>query len=347
MSNPSFAFQWHITDECDQRCKHCYLFAEDRCAGFDRMQYCDMVRVLDDIESFGHEMKRDPYVYLTGGDPILHPDFWKLAELLHARGIMWAVMGNPFHLTPKVCARMKALGCRKYQLSFDGLRETHDDFRMPGSFDASVHAVKTIRDAGIWCAVMTTVSSANADEIPELIDLMAKLEIDVYAFGRYCPTSGQRASEFHIEPADYRRFLLRCQERIEVHEAAGCKTTFQRKDHLWTLLEWEQGKLVIPPEAEDGMVYDGCHCGTSHMTILPNGDVYACRRMESKVGNVFERSLKDIFLGSAMESCRQFAKFEKCSKCELAGWCRGCPAVSFGYTGNMYSADPQCWKEVA
>lgn len=21
-----FAFQWHITDECDQRCKHCYIF---------------------------------------------------------------------------------------------------------------------------------------------------------------------------------------------------------------------------------------------------------------------------------------------------------------------------------
>lgn len=21
-----FSFQWHITDECDQRCKHCYIF---------------------------------------------------------------------------------------------------------------------------------------------------------------------------------------------------------------------------------------------------------------------------------------------------------------------------------
>lgn len=24
-----FAFQWHITDACDQRCKHCYIFSED------------------------------------------------------------------------------------------------------------------------------------------------------------------------------------------------------------------------------------------------------------------------------------------------------------------------------
>ena len=28
---PYFAFQWHITDTCDQRCKHCYIFAENNC----------------------------------------------------------------------------------------------------------------------------------------------------------------------------------------------------------------------------------------------------------------------------------------------------------------------------
>lgn len=22
-----FAFQWHITEACDQRCKHCYIYA--------------------------------------------------------------------------------------------------------------------------------------------------------------------------------------------------------------------------------------------------------------------------------------------------------------------------------
>ena len=26
-----FSFQWHITDECDQRCKHCYIFSGEDC----------------------------------------------------------------------------------------------------------------------------------------------------------------------------------------------------------------------------------------------------------------------------------------------------------------------------
>ena len=149
-----------------------------------------------------------------------------------------------------------------------------------------------------------------------------------------------------MEPLEYRALLVACQERIDELQTAGCKTTFQKKDHLWTLLDWEQGRFRIPEGAQCGKVYDGCHCGIAHMTMLPTGDVYACRRMESKIGNVHEASMYDLFMGQNMEAHREFSKFEKCSRCELAGWCRGCPAVAAGYTGNMYAPDPQCWKEV-
>lgn len=70
----------------------------------------------------------------------------------------------------------------------------------------------------------------------------------------------------------------------------------------------------------------------------------ACRRVtNSKVGNVFEDRLADIWITS-MEKYRNYDQFTKCSKCELKAWCRGCPAVSNGTNGSFYSADPQCWK---
>jgi radical SAM/SPASM domain protein of ACGX system len=343
---PAFAFQWHITDECDQRCEHCYIFSNGACAGFERMSWDEMTHVISSAEEMCESFGRVPYFYVTGGDPILHPEFWRLAGLLHEQGHMWCVMGNPFHITDDVAARMKALGCRKYQLSLDGLEATHDRFRKPGSFAETMRAIKCLQKAGIWVAIMNTVSSVNAPEIPQLIDLAAQLEVDVFTFGRYCPTSGQKRDEFHIAPADYRAFLLRCQERIDAHQAAGCKTYFQLKDHLWKLLLWEQGRFEIPADAKPGMIYDGCHCATGHMTILPDGRVFACRRMESCVGNVHEASLREIFLSQAMEEKRNFKAFEKCQRCKLFSWCRGCPAVSYGYTGNMYAPDPQCWAEV-
>ena len=94
------------------------------------------------------------------------------------------------------------------------------------------------------------------------------------------------------------------------------------------------------------MIYGGCNCGNCHLTILPSGDVYACRRVQnSRVGNVFEERLADLWV-CQMERYRDYTKFEKCSKCELLAWCRGCPAVASGRDGNFYGADPQCWKEV-
>ena len=337
-----FPIQWHVTDACDQRCKHCYIFAEGA-PPVVTMPYEVCERVVEQIEGLCQRLNMDPYVYLTGGDPILHQDFWRVMELLHRRSIRIAIMGNPFHLTPEVCARMQELGCVKYQLSLDGLRETHDGFRKPGSFEATLAAIPLIQGAGMWANVMTTVSAANAAELPDLIDLVADLNVDVYAFGRYCPTSGQRVDEFHMEPLAYRDLLIECQRRIVAQKERGARTFYYKKDHLWKLLEWEQGTFTIPAGTDSHAFHDGCHCGRGHLTILPTGTVFACRRMDSPVGDVARESLASIYFGDRMDAYRNIGGFEKCAACPLHGWCRGCPAVAFGYTGSRYAADPQCW----
>ena len=339
---PYFAIQWHITDYCDQRCKHCYIFSEGHPA-LITTPYDELVRTLSEIQTFCDKLNRTPYIYLTGGDPILHPNFWELLTLFHDKGMRFCIMGNPFHLTSEVCKRMKDLGCVKYQLSLDGLEQTHDMFRKPGSFNCTLEAIKTIKESGMWCAVMSTVSKTNMDEIPQLIDLVDELGVDVYAVGRYCPTSVEKAYDenIHIPPLEYRAFLERCWEKYEAHK--NSKTTYQLKDHLWTLFLYEKGIYKLP---ESNEITDGCNCGRNHVTILPNGDVYACRRMESKVGNIKENNLYDIWLGDNMNAYRQYDKFTKCAKCELKNVCRGCPSVTYGYTHDMYAADPQCWKEV-
>ncbi len=338
---PYFAIQWHITDVCDQRCKHCYIFSEGH-LGLISARPNELKRVYAEIKAFCEQIGRTPYIYLTGGDPILHPNFWELLEDCKADDTRLCIMGNPFHLTEENCARMKDCGCVKYQLSLDGMERTHDAFRKPGSFRATIEAIQTIRRSGMWCAVMSTVSKANMAEIPALIDLVSELGVDVFAFGRYCPTSRDKAydADIHIEPSAYRAFLETCWERFAAHR--GCGTTFQLKDHLWALFLYEKG-LLTPPKTDK--VTDGCNCGRNHITILPNGDVYACRRMESEIGNVLQEDLYSIWQSAKTERYRQYEKFVKCAKCELKNVCRGCPAVAYGYTGNMYAADPQCWKE--
>lgn len=339
-----FSFQWHITDACDQRCKHCYIFSENNCKKIDSMNWEQIQDTFYNCLDFCEVYGRSPYFYLTGGDPILHPSFWDLLELFHAHGIPFTILGNPFHLNDEVCARLKTLGCEKYQMSLDGMKDTHDWFRKPGSFQITLEKVACLNRAGIRSVIMTTVSGTNIDEVPDIIDAVVAHDVNIFAFARYCPTSEEKDTD--IEPLRYRKLLADCDQKFKDYQAQGCKTYFNKKDHLWTLYEYETGAFQIPEQVEEGMIYGGCNCGNCHLTILPTGDLYACRRVQnSRVGNVFEERIADVWVCS-MESYRDYTKFEKCAKCELHAFCRGCPAVASGKTGNFYAADPQCWKEV-
>jgi radical SAM/SPASM domain protein of ACGX system len=252
-------------------------------------------------------------------------------------------MGNPFHLTDEVCQKLKAHGCERYQLSIDGMKRTHDRLRMSGSFEATVAGISTLNRAGIRSVVMATVSKINIREIPAIIDLVVERAVNVFAFARYCPTGRDRVN--HVEPDAYRKLLAICWDRYERYKDSG--TAFILKDHLWTLYLHEKGLFAIPDGLEDKVVYDGCNCGISHLTILSNGDVYACRRMDSKVGNVLTNRLGDVWGGAGMERFREYGAFKKCAKCELLRFCRGCPAIAYSITGDFYAADPQCWKEIS
>ncbi len=307
MSQNYFSFQWHITDECDQRCKHCYIFSGEGCKELKSMTWRQMQEVVANCEDFCKVYNRIPYFYITGGDPILHPDFWKLMVLLKSKNIPFTLMGNPFHLNDEICRMLKVCGCEKYQMSLDGMQKTHDWFRKPGSFDLTLEKIGCLNRAGIKSVIMSTVSKTNMNEIPDIIDAVVKANVKAY-------------------------------------EAAGCETYFNKKDHLWTLYEYETGQFSLPENAKDGMIYGGCNCGNCHITIASNGDIMACRRVtDSKVANVFEDRLADVWI-CQMEQYRDYDKFVKCSKCELKAWCRGCPAVANGTAGDFYGADPQCWK---
>ena len=337
-----FAFQWHITDECDQRCKHCYIFSEDYNKPLITTSYENIEKIFFNCMRMCEKVDRIPYFSITGGDPILHPNFWRLLELFKENHVRFGILGNPFHLNDDTCKRLRFYGCEFYQLSLDGLRETHDYFRKDGSFDTTIEKISTIKKAGIHANIMTTVSKTNIDEIPYIIDKVVENDVDLFSFARYCATSLEK--NVQMSPTEYHDLLEECWRRFKKYE--NKHTQFNLKDHLWTLFLYEKGLFEIPDGLEEDMIYDGCNCGNSHLTILPSGEVYACRRMESPIGNALNEEILDIFFGEKMDKYRQYEKFEKCSKCELLRFCRGCPAVSYGATQDMYSADPQCWKEV-
>lgn len=335
-----FSVQWHLTDECDQRCDHCYIYQGNKVPLIParELSLAQCLDVVDDFVRFCAAMECDPAVSITGGDPLLSPHVWEVLEALQRTGIRFSVLGNPFHLKKERCERLAALGCRSYQMSLDGLEATHDGIRNnSGSYQQTVQALPLLRAAGIQTAIMTTVSRTNYREIPQLIRDVVALGVNTYAFARYCPTNGDAG--LNLTPEEYRQVLTDAWAVYE--ELADRGTVFPLKDHLWTLWLSERG-LFMP--GTEKVICEGCNCAIRHMAVLADGTVYACRRFVSPVGKVPEQRFMDIFLGQAMNAYRQYDRFEGCRSCPLLNYCRGCPAVAYGTFGNFYAKDPQCWR---
>ena len=179
-----FAFQLHITDDCDQRCKHCYIFSEENDKPILTMSYENIEKVFFNCIRMCKKVDRIPYFSITGGDPILHPDFWKILRLLKDNKIRFGILGNPFHLNDENCRKLREDGCEFYQLSIDGLKDTHDYFRKEGSYNTTLEKIACLKKAGIHANIMTTVSKTNIDEIPEIIDEVVEHEADLFSFAR-------------------------------------------------------------------------------------------------------------------------------------------------------------------
>jgi radical SAM/SPASM domain protein of ACGX system len=342
MEGPTFSIQWHLTTRCEQRCKHCYLFnspqASSEIAGERLVTLSRLKRIADDHAQTCRRLGARPRVSLTGGNPLLHEHFWTLLAYLKNLGTKVHVMGNPFGITDEVARDLVAHDVSKFQLSLDGLEATHDSLRKHGSYRETERACRTLTQNGVGVAIMTTVSRLNMGEIPELAERVVEMGARAYAFARLCPSDGDAS----VLPtaAEYRQFLSVMWDAFRRLDGRG--TSFVMKDHLWSLFLKEIGEFH--PQDTGGVIVDGCGLGISHLTVLADGSVYACRRFSSRVGDVPRQSLYDIFLGRQMDEYREVERMEKCGKCELLPYCRGCMAVAHSVSGDWRAADPQCWK---
>lgn len=345
-----FILQWHVTAKCSNRCAHCYMHCSEEYYSeiVNELSIDDGLRVLDDFHRMIASWNVLGRVNFTGGDPLLKPGILELIKYANEKNMMIGILGNPELLDYKMAIKLKRSGVMHYQLSIDGMEETHDRLRSRGSFRRTLKAIKLLNQVGISSGVMFTLSKQNADELIPVIRLIARKKVAIFDFARLVPMgAGVQFQDEMLKPKEFRNLLLDVLEEYKLLKDGGCNTLFGRKEYLWKLLYQELG-LLKPISKDKKIVFSGCSIGISILTILANGTVYSCRRLPIKIGKVPEESLGYIFMQSPKHNeLRKIERMEKCSKCELFQYCRGCPSVAFAVSaGNYFAPDPQCWKEI-
>jgi len=319
-----FNLQWHITTNCNNNCKHCYM-KDDRTYQNEinnQLEFNDYKKILNNYKEFCDYFGFKGGITLTGGDPLLNNNLFYLLELI----------------TKNVAKDLKNLGVVRYQISLDGNKELHDSFRSEGSFDRTLKAFEILNEVGIITVSMSTISKLNIDKIIDVMDIVYNHNVSWFDFARLVQV-GNGSELDTVNPEQYKELLDNIYNNYLKYQGSHTKLGF--KDHLWKLYFYEKNNIEIP---RVDCIHSGCEAGHSHLTVLSNGEIFPCRRLPVTIGYAHKDNLIDVFTNNkVLKELRLLKSYEKCDNCKLGYFCRGCPAVAYASTGKIGGIDPQCW----
>jgi len=261
---------------------------------------------------------------ITGGEPLLHPDFKAISECVRLRQ-------NSQHSTRVVIQTNGILIDEKiipYLRCFDFVHLSFDV--VEGQREQTKHVldrVNLLKQEGVNCYLFATVHPGNV----HLIDLMVKEAQDKNV-----------AIGFNIiQPQNDRAPVLSKHDFWQISQKLfELEKTSQILRHTCPLSAILTNKMIKTYEGIRG----GCTAGVASCSVLPNGDVIPCPFFRVVLDNVFASSLEKIWLNNEKLSLiRQRELYdEPCGSCVYLSFCGGCRSRAYKKSGSFVAADPMC-----
>lgn len=309
--------QWHITHECNLHCRHCYQ--EDyHCV----MPYAEMAETLDKYDEYIRAEGFEGQINLTGGEPLLHPDFFKIAADIRGRGIRLGILTNGTMIDEDSAKALAGLKPVFVQVSLDGSLKVHDAIRGEGNFNKALRGIDHLKYQGVKVLVSFTVMQGNYKEFKKVAAVCAAHKVDKLWW-----------------------------DRVVTDDAAQYVTTAQFKEISQTAAALARRYPFISNSRALQWIPEGscgyeCSAGKRLLIILANGDMMACRRLPFVIGNIREVPLLKPMLESN-EIMKKLAApiFPKdCAQCPHFYKCAGgARCVTYAQTGRLDAKDVNCY----
>jgi radical SAM protein with 4Fe4S-binding SPASM domain len=346
LSQPyDFLIQWHLTERCNLKCRHCYQEG----GKIAELSLPEIYRTIEEISDMlkawqdDYDLNFSPSFNITGGEPFLRAGFFDILDRLAQTGFEIYILSNGTCITLDMARKIAALGVNGVQISLDGPEKIHEQVRGRGSFAAALQGVRNLQQAGVKVSLNATISKMNAGYFPEMVGLACELGVPRLGFSRLVPSGRGK---------DLLADMLTLDETKSFYESV---LSMQVEGLKITTGDPMAAQMNATPPADDEEIpfpAGGCAAGVSGLTILADGTVTPCRRLPIALGKVGENSLREIWATSiVLEQLRTKDLYQgKCGKCPRWSACRGCRAIAYAFAetqGNpdFLAPDPQCFIE--
>ena len=312
---------WNITRECNMKCSHCYINSTDRKLD-NELNTQEAKNMMDQI----YQVSR-PLLILSGGEPLLRSDVFELIRYGSKIGLKMGLGSNGSLIDEAAAKKLKDAGIATVSISLDSnVPAQHDEFRgVTGAWEKAVEACKALRRNNVLVQVNTTLTQQNYNQIDEIMALAESIGVENFHLFFLVPT-GRGTKVADISPQQYEEMITKTFAKIAHHTLnvrPSCAPQFMRiaQGMGLDMRQWIRG----------------CIAGLYYCRIYPNGDVTPCPYLPINLGNVRQRSFKEIWFNSEIfKALRDPDSLRgKCGACEYRFLCGGCRARAYGLSNDF------------
>ena len=337
-----FIIQWHLTEKCNLRCRHCYQEGNNFIELPESIIDATITEISQMLQAWqeAYDIQFSPSFNVTGGEPFLRPDIYDILAKMTARGFSCYLLSNGTRINGERAQRLADLGVAGVQVSLEGSEEVHDPIRGEGSFSQALKGICHLLEAGVEVSINCTLFQLNAAYWQDLVDLAVSLGVARLGFSRLVPSGRgsvmlpQMLSPGQLKELYGQIFSLK-KEGLEI--ITGDPVAAQMG-------------TPAPAGGDDDIPAGGCAAGVAGLTIQADGVVTPCRRLPLPLGRVGQDSLREIWATSpVLAKIRDKSQYGgKCGNCERWADCRGCRGVAYAYSQSQgrpdyLAPDPQCF----
>ena len=343
---------WNSTRTCNLKCRHCYM-SSDAKKYQNELTTAEAKQFIDDLADFNV-----PVLLFSGGEPLIRPDFFELADYAAKKGVRPTLSTNGTLITPEVARKIKDIGVGYVGISLDGLREVNDKFSgKAGAFEAAMNGIKNCVAVDQRVGLRFTINHHNIQELENIFDFIEEENINRVCFYHLVYSGrGNQMMDEDVTAEESRRAMDIIIRRTRDFEERGLKkeilTVDNHCDGVYMYLKaLQEGKDELAQQIKKYIAMNGGNrSGMAFAEVDPLGYVHPDQFTQHHTfGNVRERKFGDIWqdttnpIMAGLKDRKPLLK-GRCSKCKFLDNCNGnFRTRAEARTGDFWESDPSCY----
>ena len=342
---------WNCTKTCNLNCVHCYARSE-AIKYQNELTHEEGLALIDQLADF-----KVPVILFSGGEPLLRPDFFELANYAASKGIRPTISTNGTRIDEDTAKRLKDMGVGYVGISLDGCEATHDKFRgKPGAYQMALRGIRNCVATGQKVGLRFTITRDNVQDLDSIFDLLERENIDRVCFYHLVYSGrGSAMVERDLNHEESRRAMDLIIERTLDFKARGINkeilTVDNHADAVYLYLKMKErdpalGERILKLIQSNG----GNRSGMAFGNIDSVGNVHPDQFTQYiTLGNVRERTFGEIWTDlsnpilAGLKDRKPLLK-GRCPKCAYLNLCNGnFRTRAEAVTGDFWAQDPACY----